>query len=130
MRKVPGPPVARPSPEAAARGANAAETTTSSVQVLDEVVRTIDSGKFALPLLPEIAMTLSRVASKPNVPMREVEAAVSRDPSVAARVLSVANSAAYNRGTPVNSLGTAIVRLGLGRVRDLAYQVVAQNRIF
>lgn len=123
----PQPPRAGGGTEAPSSGAS---PSASAVRIMDEVSKIIDEGAFKLPLLPEVALNLSRVASRPNVDLREVEAAICRDPAVAAKVLSVANSAIYARGTTLNSLGGAILRLGLGQVRDLVYQVVAQNKIF
>ncbi|MCP4599651.1 MAG: HDOD domain-containing protein [Proteobacteria bacterium] len=94
------------------------------------VKQTLDSEDFKPPLLPEVAISLSKMAHEPNVSIREVEAVVQRDPVVAARVVAVANSAFYSRGTPIRSLRSAITRLGLAEVRDIAFQVVAQTRIF
>ncbi len=94
------------------------------------VRQTIDSDQYQPPLLPEVAVSLSEMAGKPNVSIRDVEALVTRDPTVAARVVAVANSAFYNRGTSIKSLRAAITRLGLSEVRDVAFQVVAKTRIF
>ncbi|MDJ0762258.1 MAG: HDOD domain-containing protein [Myxococcota bacterium] len=94
------------------------------------VMRELGSETYQPPLLPEVALSLSEMANQRDVSIREVENAVSRDPAVAARVVSVANSAFYSRGTPIRSLRSAITRLGLAEIRDVAFQVVAQTRIF
>lgn len=90
----------------------------------------LESPSFKPPLLPEVAVALTRLAGRPDVPMGEVEATVARDPAVAARVVALANSAAFSRGTPVKSLRLAVARLGLSEVRDVAYRVVAETRLF
>ncbi|MDD5308631.1 MAG: HDOD domain-containing protein [Deltaproteobacteria bacterium] len=94
------------------------------------VKRAIESQSYNIPMLPEVAISLSEIANKPDVSIRDVEMAVTRDPSIAARIMSVANSAFYSRGTSSCSLRGAIVRLGLAEVRDVAFQLVAQTRIF
>ncbi len=94
------------------------------------IKQTIESDEFRPPILPEVALSLSQMASSADVSMGEVERTVSRDPAVAARVLSVANSAFYSRGTAVRSLRGAIVKLGLSELRDIAFQIVAQTHIF
>lgn len=86
--------------------------------------------EYKPPLLPETAIALSEMARKRDTSLRDVEACVARDPIVAARVVAVASSAFYSRGQPVKSLRAAITRLGLHEVRDVAFQVVAQTRIF
>lgn len=94
------------------------------------LMRTIESSDYLPPILPEIAVTLTQLVNQPNVSIDTVEKAVTEDPTVAARVVSVANSAFYNRGTRAKTLRAAIMRLGLQEVRDVAFQVVAKTVIF
>ncbi|MCP4676920.1 MAG: HDOD domain-containing protein [Deltaproteobacteria bacterium] len=94
------------------------------------VKKSLDSDDFQPPLLPEVALSLSELANEPNVSFGKVEDVVKRDPVIAAKVVAVANSAFYSRGTPVRSLRVAITRLGLSEVRDVAFHVVAQTRVF
>ncbi|MCP4604548.1 MAG: HDOD domain-containing protein [Proteobacteria bacterium] len=98
---------------------------------MGELIReTLNSKDFKPPLLPDIAVTLMEMANKSSVRIGEIESLVSRDPMVAARVVSMANSAFYSRGVPVKSLRASITRLGLSVVRDVAFQIVAQTRLF
>ena len=90
----------------------------------------VSSKDYQPPMLPEIAITLSELVNKPNVSIKEVERAVIKDPTVAARVVAVSNSVFYSRGTAVKSLRDAIMRLGLHEVRDVAFQAVAKTTIF
>lgn len=94
------------------------------------IKRVVESENYQPPLLPEVAVTLTRIASQSDVDLPVLQAAVERDPTIAARILSVANSALNSRGSPVVSLRAAIVRLGVAQVRDVAFQVVAMNKIF
>lgn len=99
-------------------------------QIAEIVKRAIAEKAFQPPLLPEVALSLSEMARRPETTIKDVEQVVSRDPTVAARVVATANSAFHSRGTPIRSLRSAIMRLGLSEVRDVAFQVVAQTRIF
>jgi HD-like signal output (HDOD) protein len=94
------------------------------------LVRTIESSEYQPPILPEIAVTLTRLVNQPDVSIDTVEKTVSEDPTIAARVVSVANSVFYCRGTPAKTLRTAVMRLGVQEVRDVAFQVVAKTTIF
>jgi HD-like signal output (HDOD) protein len=94
------------------------------------VKQALDSGKFKPPLLPEVALSLTQMAQRPDVDLGQVENTVSQDPTVAARVVATANSALFSRGSPARSLRMAIMRLGLAEVRNVAYEVVAQTSVF
>ena len=94
------------------------------------VKSTVDSGRFRPPLLPHVAVKLNTIASRLDVDIADVEETVIKDPSIAARLVSVANSALYARGTPLTSLRASIVRLGIPQVRDVAFQVVTMTKLF
>jgi putative nucleotidyltransferase with HDIG domain len=89
-----------------------------------KLVQQLRSGRTALPVLPRVATIALRLASDPDAKVQELAELVDGDPPIAARFLSVANSAAYYRGFSATSTGAAIVRLGLANARDLLFQVV------
>ena len=96
-----------------------------------EVVKSAVTAKdFRPPMLPEVVIRLSEMVNNADVSIKEVESAVVRDPTVAARIVAVANSVFYSRGASVRSLKEAIMRLGLAEVRDVAFQAVAKTTIF
>lgn len=90
----------------------------------------IESGRYKPPILPEVAVRLSHLANEPEARIEDVESAVSRDPAVAGKVVSVANSALNARGMAITSLRGSIMRLGIFQIRDIAFQVVANARLF
>jgi HD-like signal output (HDOD) protein len=90
----------------------------------EKLVHQLRSGRAALPMLPRVATLALRLASDPNASVQELADLVDGDPPIAARFLSVANSAAYYRGYNATSTHGAIVRLGLANARDLLFQVV------
>ncbi len=73
-----------------------------------------------LPTLPEIGVEILRLAADPDVSMDDMSNVINRDPSLAARVLKVANSPFYGMPRQVDSLQLALVILGLEEVRNLA----------
>lgn len=89
-----------------------------------ELVRRLRTGRAALPLLPQVAEAALRLANDPEARIDELSRLVDTDPPIAARFMSVANSAAYWRGLLASSTQSAIVRLGLANTRDLLFQVV------
>jgi HD-like signal output (HDOD) protein len=106
-------------------------STELEIEDIEDIVRSaLDSKRFRPPLLPDVAMRLSRLVEDPNADLAQAEAAVVSDPNVAARVVAVANSAAIRGRMEVTSLRLAIARLGLVGVRDVAFQVVAAGKVF
>jgi HD-like signal output (HDOD) protein len=68
---------------------------------------------------PAVAQKVLALLADPNFRTQDVRAAIEEDPALAARVLLVANSAAFAGSTPCDTVGRAIVRLGAATVRDL-----------
>lgn len=95
---------------------------------LREVFRSPD---FSPPRLPASATQLLTLTRKREVPVKEVTELLEQDQLLAAEVLRIAQSAAYSgQGTPVRTLGEALVRLGLQRTADIFLQASLQMRVF
>ena len=65
-------------------------------------------------------MQLIATLGSDDVDARDIEGVIRRDPVIAARVLSAANSAAYAGHMPAASIHAAVMRLGLVTIRRLA----------
>lgn len=89
-----------------------------------------ESPTYRPPTLPAAAMELMQLASGSDVPFGEVVKVLDRDPVLAARVLSIAQSPVYASRSPVLSLQQAAVRLGLKGVRDLALEAALHAKVF
>jgi putative nucleotidyltransferase with HDIG domain len=76
-----------------------------------------------LPAMPSVLHSLGEclAGSAENVNIDRVVELISYDKSLAAQCLRMANSALFRRRAQVDSLRTAIVNLGVWRIRDLAY---------
>src|SRR5688572_22322572 len=81
------------------------------------------TGGRELPTLPVMMLQVQKALANEMTGLRELAAIIERDPALASRLLRVANSAAFTRGEPVTSIGTAVGRLGLGHVRSLCLAV-------
>lgn len=88
------------------------------------LIERLSGGRAALPVLPAVAQTALDLVNDPGASVSEFARLVEKDPPIAARFLSVANSALYSRGRKVTSLEEAVMRLGLYGCRDLLMQVV------
>lgn len=88
------------------------------------LVQTLEGGRAALPLLPQVAQHALELANNPDSTVREFSELIMKDPPIAARFLATANSALYSRGQTIRSAQDAVARIGLGASRDLVFQVV------
>lgn len=78
------------------------------------------SASSKLPVLPHSATQLIALADDPNLYAAQLEAVISGDPVLAARILHVSNSALFARHNEVTNLGAAITLLGVRLTLDLA----------
>lgn len=76
---------------------------------------------FELPGFPDVVMRLHRTLGDSNCSVRDVVRLVSAEPSLSARLLHLANSAAFNPGDrAISDLKSAITLLGFSLVRGTA----------
>ncbi len=76
-----------------------------------------------LPVLPVIFYELLKIMEEENFSSRKAAELISRDQSLAARVLKLANSPLYGGQQEKNDIITAINFLGMERVKDLLLQI-------
>jgi HD-like signal output (HDOD) protein len=93
------------------------------------LVQTLEGGRAALPLLPNVATQALELANNRDASVREFSELIMRDPPIAARFIATANSALYSRGQTIRSVNDAVARIGLGASRDLVFQVVYANTV-
>jgi HD-like signal output (HDOD) protein len=73
-----------------------------------------------LPSLPAVAVEILAECRKPEVSLDRISDLLERDPALATKVLSVANSSGYRRGSSVTTIRRATVALGANAVTALA----------
>ena len=78
-----------------------------------------------LQALPSVALEVIQTVDDPNASVRDVDQVVSKDPTVAARLFKLANSAFYARGNAVTTINDAVRKLGFKTIRNLAVAACA-----
>lgn len=87
---------------------------------LTETLRTkLEKDELVLPTLPEVAFRVCEAVQDPNTNMKQVSDIVSSDAALSARLIRVANSALYTRGSMISTLPEAVSRIGLNPVRNV-----------
>ena len=104
---------------------------TGSLDRLRSRITSIDT----MPAIPVILRPLLRCLDQPaeQIDVGRIVELVSYDKSIAAQCVRMANSALFGRSQPVESVRTAVMNLGMWRVRDLLFsnslsQVIPANR--
>ena len=89
----------------------------------------------AMPAIPVILRPLLRCMDQPveDVDIERIVELVSYDKSIAAQCVRMANSALFMRSSPAESVRSAVMSLGMWRIRDLLFsnslsQVIPANR--
>src|SRR5512145_162418 len=73
-----------------------------------------------LPVMPEVAHALIRTLHEEDIVLGDVRNIVAKDPTLTAKVLRAANSAAIGLRREVSTLDAAISMIGMAQVRTLA----------
>ncbi len=97
---------------------------------VSELAQEVSSGKVELPSFPDVAVRVRKVLADENVSNDQIARVVGSEAGLAARVFTLANSAALNRsGRSVSDLKTAVNRIGHNNVRTAAVSfAIAQLR--
>ncbi|NOZ68039.1 MAG: HDOD domain-containing protein [Deferribacteres bacterium] len=73
-----------------------------------------------LPTVPDIARQILSLVDDNKLSVSKLENIVEKDPSIAAKILSVANSAFFGLTIPVTTINSAILRIGFNNVKNIA----------
>ena len=96
------------------------------VEFLRRMLATIEAGTVELPAFPQVVIQVQQVLKNPNYSAQMIARPISADPTLANRLLNMANSAAFNAtGRVIIDLSVAVTRLGAQKV----YSVVLAHAI-
>ncbi|SDK91251.1 diguanylate cyclase (GGDEF) domain-containing protein [Modicisalibacter muralis] len=87
--------------------------------ISDALRKSLDSCP-ALPSLPAAVLRLIELARSSETRLQPIIEALSKDPALTARLISLANTAFYTKGHPAEELREAVERLGLDTTVSLA----------
>ena len=104
----------------AARGAGMA--------FLSSLAAELSGGTVDLPCFPDIVVRVRQALDDPRMKPEEAVTIVGAEPRLAAKLLHIANSAAFNpAGKPLTDLRSAITRLGYQRVQSATMAFAIQQ---
>jgi len=93
-----------------------------------ELAASVDGDTVDLPSLPDVVLKIRDALARDDVDLDRLAELAGADPALAARLMKIANSALFARGTnPPSTLHAAVVRLGSRMVRNTAIAIAAQQ---
>src|SRR5687767_986309 len=113
-----------------ASAATTADHNAAAFAFVSELAQEVSQGKVELPSFPDVAVRVRKVLADESVSNDQIARVVGSEAGLAARVFTLANSAALNRsGRSVSDLKTAVNRIGHNNVRTAAVSfAIAQLR--
>jgi len=93
----------------------------TAFKFVQQLARDLSSDRFELPGFPDVVMRLHTTLADEQASAADVVKLISSEPSLAARLIQMANAAAFNPdGREITDPRTAIQRLGFNIVRSTA----------
>lgn len=97
--------------------------------LIQEIVEKVRQGNIALPEVPDVVHKLRALLADMTVDSEQVLKVLERDPSIAARIISTANTVTYGGRGRITDLKSAITRLGNRTIASIA-QTAAFRGLF
>ncbi|MFT5432698.1 MAG: HD-like signal output (HDOD) protein [Myxococcota bacterium] len=99
-------------------------------ELLELLAQTVRSGEFEPPQMPHIAVRILNMSRDPAASMRKMGTLIAQDPVLAAKVLHMANSAAFQGADPVETIHKAMIRVGLDNLKQLIFMYAFKGQVF
>ncbi|WP_085303987.1 HDOD domain-containing protein [Colwellia polaris] len=91
------------------------------------LIEKIKQDALVLPTLPEVALKVRQAADDPDISLARMSDIISHDAALSLGVLKVSNSVAFGRGVKVNSVPTAVTRIGLRQIKTIATAMAVEQ---
>ena len=88
-------------------------------RILQMLETKIKTNQLVLPSMPDVFLQVKKIVDDPSSNMDNIAKIITRDPSLTARILKVANNALFKGNNEITSLQLAISRMGLQLIKTL-----------
>ncbi len=96
-------------------------------EVFTLILQKFASGKLLPPVMPQVVQELQAVVDQPNATADMMSTAIERDPVVALRLISIANSPAYRGMKEIRTVREAIPRMGLKETMNVVMAIANKS---
>ncbi|MEO8849212.1 MAG: HDOD domain-containing protein [Casimicrobiaceae bacterium] len=94
---------------------------------LQDLAAELSQGKISFPTFADATLKVRMALNDPRMNADGIARLLSTEPLLAARLLRIANSAAYAKSQPVVDVRSAVLRVGFETIRALAVNVALQQ---
>ena len=108
-------------------GAPAVEDLVLPGSVMANVLGSLESALTSLPVLPQVPQRIMAMIYDPLLSMSELATVINEDPSIAVKVLRVANSSFYATTQEIKDVSAACARLGIKAVANLVMAISSRD---
>lgn len=88
-------------------------------KVLQMLESKIENKQLVLPSMPDVFLQVKKIVDDPSSNISNIAKVITRDPSLTARILKVANNALYRGDSEISNLQLAVSRMGLQLIKTL-----------
>lgn len=88
-------------------------------KILQMLEAKIKANQLVLPSMPDVFLQVKKIVNDPSSNINNIAKVITRDPSLTARILKVANNALHRGGNEITNLQLAISRMGLQLIKTL-----------
>lgn len=93
----------------------------------ESILEDLENDRLPLPTLPEVAIKVRETVDDEEASITQVAQIIETDAALSARIIQVANSALYRGLSSADNVQTAVMRMGLITVRNLATSLVMKQ---
>ena len=88
-------------------------------KILQQLETKIKTNQLVLPSMPDVFLQIKKIVDDPSSNMGNISKVITRDSSLTARILKVANNALYRGNHEITNVQLAISRMGLKLIKTL-----------
>lgn len=99
----------------------------SVVALSGRILGELQSGELVLPMLPEVTLQVSDMASNPDSSLKDLAEVIVTDVTLSSQLIKVSNSPLYRGSEAVDSVQVAVTRLGFKVVKNLVSSLAMQQ---
>ena len=94
---------------------------------LDKLLEDLENDRLVLPTLPEVALKVRDTLEDENSSLIDVAKIITSDAALSARMIQVSNSPLLRASNPIESVESAVTRMGSNMIRNLVTSMVMEQ---
>jgi putative nucleotidyltransferase with HDIG domain len=96
-------------------------------KILNELIDELEHDKLVLPSLPEVALKVRDTVDDENAGAKDIAKVIATDAALSARLIQVSNSPLLRGSKRIDSVDTAVTRMGRTMVKNCVNSIIVQQ---